>query len=74
MTITRWRIPVVIKRVEHRRRTVQTWKDGDNIRSIDEDIGWWVVLEGSWEALYLGNEEPPLFGGQRATIILEVKT
>jgi hypothetical protein len=47
-----------IKRIEHRKKLVRAWKEGDQTRTEQEDMGWFMVLEGSWEALYIGSGEP----------------
>jgi len=47
-----------IKKIENVKRLKSAWREGDDIKTEYEDRGWFVLLEGSWEALYVGAEEP----------------
>jgi hypothetical protein len=64
-----------IKKIEHVRRVKSAWRDGDEIKTEYEDRGWYVLMEGSWEALYVGEEEPPgLKEGDDVEIIIRPKS
>ena len=60
-----------VARVEQRRRLARAWRDGDDVRTEEEDLGWFVVLEGSLAALSVGHERPPLEVGDRVTVAIE---
>lgn len=54
-----------VKNVEHKKRMVRAWKTGkkledgkDEISTEYEDMGWFILLEGSWEYLYVGDTPP----------------
>jgi hypothetical protein len=67
---TDYLIPARIKRLELRYRHLRTVKDpttGDPV-SVKEEIGWFCVFEGSWEALFISKEKPDLYEGQAVTI------
>ena len=57
-------LPVVIKfrtrvkRCERRTRIKRAWKIGEEVRTESEDLGWAILLEGSYEWLFVGEEEP----------------
>jgi hypothetical protein len=37
----------------------------------EEDLGWFVCFEGSWERLHVGSEQPTLIVGQKVLIMIE---
>lgn len=37
----------------------------------EDERGWWILVEGSWEFFYLGREKPILAPGDRIKITLE---
>jgi hypothetical protein len=50
-----------IQKIERKTRVARAWKIGPNkedTRSEIEDMGWFMLLEGSWESLYVGETEP----------------
>ena len=49
-----------VQRIEHRTRKRYVSGVGDKARFVDEDLGYWLHLEGSYEALFLGLEEPTI--------------
>lgn len=73
----RFRIQTTVKSVEHRRVLVSTRPTGrrepdgkPEFVSEWEEQGWFVHLEGSREAIYLGEEDPGLRVGQAMDVIL----
>jgi hypothetical protein len=63
-----------IKKIERKTRLVRAWKTGPNkedVKSETEDMGWYMLLEGSWEYLYIGNEAPKnLATGDEVIVII----
>lgn len=47
---------------------------GDNAKFEDKPLGWFVHLQGSFEALHVGMEEPTLKPGDKVKITLEKVT
>jgi hypothetical protein len=42
------------------------------VRKIEQrKLGWFILLEGSWESLYIGDERPQLEVGQRVVVTIE---
>ena len=35
-----------------------------------EDLGWFIHLEGSWESLYVGHEEPQVKPGETMVVTM----
>ena len=61
-----------VKSVEHKSDLVSAHKaaDGDVVR-VTKDLGWFVGLEGSYESLHVGADEPALKVGQRIRLTVE---
>lgn len=57
-----------VVKVEQRNRLVRTYKDGSTVYA---DLGWFVVFEGSREALRIGDDEPDLKVGQMVTMAIQ---
>lgn len=51
-------IPTKVVRVEKRFRDIYISGYGKDAIFHPQDLGWWVLLEGSHEALYVGEEQP----------------
>jgi hypothetical protein len=50
-----------IKNIERKSRILRAWKSGPNkedVKTEKEDMGWYLLLEGSWEYLYIGVDDP----------------
>jgi hypothetical protein len=47
---------------------------GDNVVFQKASLGWYIHLEGSYEALYVGVERPVLQQGDRVSITIEKET
>jgi hypothetical protein len=63
-----------IKKIEHVRRVKSAWRDGDEIRTEYEDRGWYMLLDGSWESLYVGGEKPDGFNvGDEIEVVIKHK-
>jgi hypothetical protein len=60
-----------IKKVENKSRIKRAWKEEDKICTEEENIGYYLLLEGSWEFLYIGEEEPELKVGDDVEIIIQ---
>ena len=50
-----------VKRIDHKNRVMRSWMEDERFCSEEEDIGWYMLLEGSWEYLFIGMEEPKGF-------------
>jgi hypothetical protein len=53
-----------ILKIERKSRLVRAWKKdirdiSSEVLSESEDLGWAVLLEGSAEWLFIGQQEPP---------------
>ena len=46
---------------------------GEKAELEEEDLGWFVCFEGSWERLHVGEEQPTLRVGQKVEITIEGK-
>lgn len=54
-----------VKKVENKQRTVSARKTGrktedgkDEIETQTKNLGWFMLLEDSWESFYVGTTEP----------------
>lgn len=72
--VERYTIPTRVRAVEQLRRICRVNKVGDEVVSQEEVLGWFVLLEGSHEHLFLGMERPSLEPGQRVNVIIEPRT
>jgi hypothetical protein len=43
------------------------------VRSETKDLGWYVLLEGSWNSLYIGEECPDWHVGDEMRVTIEKK-
>lgn len=71
MTSTRYTIPTRAVDVFEKTDRVYASGLGDKANFVEVSRGWFVLLEGSWEALYLGPEKPGLVAGDKVKITLE---
>lgn len=72
----RYKILTTVKSVENVKQVVSGRKvkdaDGQDETVLEyEDLGWFVVFEGSWEKLNFGTERPNLKKGQKVEIIIQ---
>jgi len=63
-----------IKEISERQRLVRAWKEGDESRTEMKNMGYYMLLEGSWESLYVGETKPDgLEVGDEVEIIIQRK-
>lgn len=62
-----------IAKLEERRRLVRGWKDEKGEDHFEyESQGWFMLLEGSWESIYVGDTKPLDFEkGNFVTVTIE---
>jgi hypothetical protein len=63
-----------VKKVEEKKRLKRAWKEGDTICTEEENLGWFLLLEGSWEYLYVGIVEPEFKVGDEVSVIIKRKS
>jgi hypothetical protein len=64
-------IQTKVKRVEERFKLVHIGGVGKEALFETVSRGWFAVFEGSWEALGLGSEKPPLDPGDEIIISIQ---
>jgi hypothetical protein len=69
--VTRYVTEVVVKAVEERKETMRAYKHGEEVKTVEESIGWFITLEGSDASLWLGFEKPEFSPGQTIRLTLE---
>lgn len=63
-----------VKELAPRKKLVRSYKIDDNVECEMQDMGWYMLLEGSWEALYVGGEQPEgLNVGDEVEVIIRHK-
>ncbi len=67
----KYKVHTTVKSVEFIKRAVRGRMIGGQAVMEEEDLGWFVCFEGSWERLHLGNEKPNLVRGQKVVITIE---
>jgi hypothetical protein len=60
-----------IIKIERKSSAVRAHKEGDEIKVERQDLGWFVLFEGSQESWAVGFDEPTLKVGQRVTVTVE---
>lgn len=60
-----------LKKIFHHARVVRTWIEGEHTYQELEPVGYFIVIEGSYEALFVGTEEPELKPGDQIRISIE---
>lgn len=60
-----------VVRIEKRHRKIWVSGSGDSAIFHEQDMGWWLVMTGSYESLYLGEDQPPLKEDDKIRITLE---
>lgn len=67
---------VVTQVVEVKEHFQKVWVSGFGEGAIFEEksLGWFIWFKGSYEALYLGDKEPPFKSGDTVSIILRKHT
>lgn len=69
--MVRYVCEVVIEKVEERKQTVRAWKDGDEVKTKEESLGWFITLAGTDASISLGPEKPDFEPMQRIQLILQ---
>lgn len=67
----RFVIKANVVRIEKRSRKFWVSGYGDDAIFHEQDLGWWLLLTGSHEAIYLGEEQPNLKEDQEMKITIE---
>lgn len=60
-----------VVRIERRNRKIWVSGSGDNTIFLEQDLGWWLLMTNSHEAIYLGEEQPDLKDDDKIRITLE---
>lgn len=60
-----------VVKVEHVMKEVYYSGIGDEAKFTKEDQGWFILLDGSHEALHVGFDEPRFKVGDRVKVTLE---
>jgi hypothetical protein len=68
LATTSYSLITKVKRVELRKQHIKSWKQGNDVQSEYKDIGWFVQFDGSWEALYFGQDMPDFKEGDEVRI------
>jgi hypothetical protein len=65
-----------VKELGPKKKVVRGWKDEHGDEQFKEkDLGWFMLLEGSWEALYVGETQPDgLAVGDEVEVIIQRKS
>jgi hypothetical protein len=63
-----------VKELSSRSKLVRSYKIGDDVECEMQDMGWYMLLEGSWEALYVGTTQPEgLTVGDEVEVVIRRK-
>ena len=62
-----------VKKAERKKRIKRAHRQSgsDTIITEDEDLGWAILLEGSWEWLFVGDEDPEFRAGDKVEVTIE---
>jgi hypothetical protein len=64
-----------IKELKPRQEISRAYKIGDDVKCEMRDLGWFMLLEGSWESLHVGGEKPDGFSvGDEVEVIIRRKS
>lgn len=58
-------------RIEKRSRQIYVSGIGKDAIFHTQDLGWWLLITGSHEAIFLGEEQPDIQEGDKIRITLE---
>lgn len=65
-------IPTTIKKMEYKKRVARAWCDASGDAHTEEEaLGWAILLEGSLEWLFVGEEKPDFAVGDKVRITIE---
>jgi hypothetical protein len=59
-----------VKRLERKKRLKRATKVGDSIKTEEEDLGWAILLEGSWEWLFIGEDDANMKVGDEVEVTI----
>lgn len=59
-----------VKKLERKNRVRRAVKVGDKVKIEDEDLGWAILLEGSWEWLFIGEDDANLKVGDEVEVTI----
>ena len=62
-----YHIPAKVVKVEEKFEILRTEHNGDQRK---RSMGWFILLEGSWEYLHIGYSKPELSPGDRINITI----
>jgi len=63
-----------VKELAPRNKIVRSYRIGDDVECEVQDMGWYMLLEGSWEALYVGTTQPEgLSVGDEVEVVIRRK-
>lgn len=57
--------------VSKKDKVVSARKEGDDVIVDRRDLGWTILLEGSRERLFVGNEHPGFEAGDKVVVTIE---
>jgi len=61
-----------VKKLEEKKRIVSGRKiSDDEVKLETENLGWFLLLDGSWEAIYAGDTQPDFRVGQRVEVTIK---
>jgi hypothetical protein len=69
----RYKIYTTVKSIEWLKRVMRGRMVGGSSVLEEEDLGWFVCFEGSWERLHVGDVQPTFKVGQKVEITIEGK-
>jgi len=70
----RYVIPTKILRVFERHQIVLVSGYGSDALFEKKGMGWYLTIQGSYEALHVGEEKPSYVSGDEINIIIESRT
>jgi hypothetical protein len=59
-----------VKKLENKTRVARAWRDGDDIKTERESLGWAILLDGSTEWLFVGADKPDLEVGDHVAVTI----
>jgi hypothetical protein len=64
-----------VARIEHKSKVMRSWMEGETFCTEEQDRGWFMLLDGSWESLYVGETAPEGFKvGDEVEVIIQRKS
>jgi hypothetical protein len=64
-----------VKELGPKKRISRSYMINDKVEYKTEDMGWFMLLEGSWESLYVGGSQPEgLSIGDEVEVIIRRKS